>query len=322
MSMVLANSDDSDADEFHDALDHLEEEEESACCTTTSATAANEVVPAAAVSSGEIDDESSPERLSMKLSEDPTTQHTAESCMSVDHRERTEESGETAALSTTKKSSLNTQVKYESEIIDLLKTQRSVSLFDALSGSGSEELENVEMKTYALSSNSDRSGEMNTCVVEETQSSHEGEKEEEEPGEHSIDKETNAEFEKTMESESNSIGLKLNAYDDTANNGDLATENEEDQDRNTDVQDKEAEEDQTIDGAKDEIEDAYEAKEALVEVSTTESSSFDTTIKEEFQQLKLDLEQSNADEYSENLTEEEEKMDEKNTYEEVITRQY
>ena len=293
----------------------------------------------------EIDDEPAPRRLLIKPSDDPTTQHTAESCMSVDHRERTEESGETAALSTTK-SSLNTQVKYEAKI-DMLKTQRSVSLFDALSGSGSEELENVEMKTYALSSNSDRSGEMNTCVVEETQSSHEGEKEEEEPGEQSIDKEMdvypmNAEFEKTMDNESNSVGLKLNAYDDNAknaNNGVVATENEEDQvsseeymaknhdgegddaqlgikrvlreedqDRNTDVQDKEAEEDQKIDGTKDEIEDAYEAKEALVEVSTTESSSFDTTIKEEFQQLKLDLEQSNADEYSENLTEEEEKM--------------
>lgn len=313
--MVLANSDDSDADEFYDALDHLEEEEESACCTTSDTAK----VPAAAVASGEIDDESSPGRLSRKLSEDPTTQHTAESCMSVDHREQTEESGETAALSTTKSSPI-TQVKYEAEIIDLLKTQRSVSLFDALSGSGSEELENVEMKKYALSSNLDRGVEMNTCVVEETQSSHEGEIEEEEPGEKS---------------------------DDTANNGAVTTENEEDQvsseesmaknhdgegddaqlrvkrgvseEGNTDIDDKDAEEDQKIDGAKDEIEDAYEAKEALVEVSTTESSSFDTTIKEEFQQLKLDIEQSNADECSENPTEEEEKIDEKNTCDEVIT---
>lgn len=326
--MVLSNSDDSDADEFYDALDHLEEEEESACCST-SATAANEV-PAAAVASGEIDDEPAPGRLLIKSSDASTTQHTAEPCMSVDHRERSEESGETTALSTTKKSSLDTQVKYESEIIDLLKTQRSVSLFDALSGSGSEELENVEMKTYALPSNSDRSGEMNTCVVEETQSSHEGEKEEEEHGEQSIDKEMavypmDAEFEKTMDNESNSVGLKLNAYDDTANanNGVVSTENEEDQASSEEsmVENHDGEGDDAQLGVKRVVSEEDQDRNTDVQdkTSTTESSSFDTTIKEEFQQLKLDLEQSNADEYRENLTEEEEKMDEKNTYEEVIT---
>ena len=200
-----------------------------------------------------------------------------------------------------------------------------MSLFDTLSGSGSEELENVEMKKYASSSNSDRSGEMNSCVVEETQSSHECEKEHVEPGQQSDDTaNVNNEVVSTENEEDQVFSEEsmVENYDGEGDDAQLGVKrevSEEDQDRNTNVQDKEAEEDQKIDGTKDEIEDEYDAKEALVEVSTTESSSFDTTIKEEFQQLKLDLEQSNADEYSENLIEEGEKMDEKNTYEEVIT---
>ncbi|KAK1745209.1 WD40 repeat domain-containing protein [Skeletonema marinoi] len=226
MMLTTRASRDSDADEFHDALEHLEEEEEE---ENEHVVAAKEDAATATVDTDEVDtdaaigEDNKPSMLQSHASEE-------ESSTSISHpaadekasanppqppsREVTEESWQSARSvanslhregSTEERISLDTQPS-----VDLLGIA-SKSLFDALSGSGSEELENAELTHHTLWNTLDKSSAGIANI--ETQDSAEKQVQQ------SIDDDAKDTDDRT-DSESNSDGSS-SENDDAATNDDV-----------------------------------------------------------------------------------------------------
>mmetsp|Transcript_12923 Transcript_12923/g.26056 ORF Transcript_12923/g.26056 Transcript_12923/m.26056 type:complete len:1099 (+) Transcript_12923:86-3382(+) len=172
MMLTTRASRDSDADEFHDALEHLEEEEEE---ENEHVVAAKEDAATATVDTDEVDtdaaigEDNKPSMLQSHASEEESStsithpaadEKTSANPPQPPSREVTEESWQSARSvtnslhregSTEERISLDTQPS-----VDLLGIA-SKSLFDALSGSGSEELENAELTHHTLWNTLDKS---------------------------------------------------------------------------------------------------------------------------------------------------------------------
>ena len=175
MMLTTRASRDSDADEFHDALEHLEEEEEeeenehvvAAKEDAATATATADKVDAAAAAINEdnnkqsmLQSNTSEEESSTSITHPAADEKTSANPPQPPSREVTEESWQSARSvtnslhregSTEERISLDTQPS-----VDLLGIT-SKSLFDALSGSGSEELENAELTHHTLWNTLDKS---------------------------------------------------------------------------------------------------------------------------------------------------------------------
>jgi len=292
----------SDADEFHDALEHLEEEEENV---------------AEAALEDHNDETYRPKLPTREVTEAWQSAHSVTNSL---HRE----------------SSTGERIALETQPCGDLHNIPRVSLFDALSGSGSEELENAEFKHYLWNTLEKRSTEIDNIQTQDSSEKH---------GEQSI-----GDHEKiTLDSEIHSDGLISEKNGDTAINGsgdegeqeqtekpmvegdadDLQTDvhdviesgvKEEFQDTGNIVSEEEEEKGQvTINGVltdneeqklnlegKGEDDAEEETTKATLEASTTDSSSIDIdTPTKELQALQLDEDKTIADESSEQLTEEE-----------------
>eukprot|EP00984_Skeletonema_dohrnii_P003688 scaffold1278_cov122-Skeletonema_dohrnii-CCMP3373.AAC.1 len=352
MMLTTRASRDSDADEFHDALEHLEEEEEE----NEHVVAAKEDAATATTDTDQIDDavmneDNKPSMLQSNTSEEEMstsiTHPAAEEKASANPpqpptREVTEESWQSARSVT---NSLHREGSTEERIS--LETQPSVdllgiaskSLFDALSGSGSEELENAELTHHTLWNTLDKSSAGIDNI--ETQDS------DEKQVQQSIDDIDAKGTDDRTDSESNSDGSS-SENDDAATNDDVEEGEQEEtgqllagggiddvQNHEPDAKDSEVNEDcrdttgntgskeeeerqvsingvsedkgeeqHQIDAAAGKVgeeEEDVEEETTKATISTTESS-FDTPIKE-VQALKLDEKKAIIDESSEQVLE-------------------
>lgn len=231
MMLMRAASRESDADEFHDALDHLEEEVEEYEHETT----ADEDVAAAA-----IEDHNDPALLQNNPSEEELPINNITSTAAEEKegtkpyppqpptREVTEESWQSAdSVSNSVQREGSTEERIPLETLtqpsgDLLEIP-TVSLFDALSGSGSEELENAELKHTLWNSLGKSSAEIDNIETQDTDGKH---------GEQSIDNDEKiiqGSFQdETTDRESHTDRLTSEKNDDTAINND-AEEGEQEQ---------------------------------------------------------------------------------------------